>query len=140
MFFVLQKILFYVIIDYVMMKKMKEHLGQLLKRLRKEHNLTQGELALGLAKRLNKYVHPNYISRWEGMAYPPTEVISNLCDYYGITLKDIFNQLNGNGHEEEVEKTFSPEVQELCQQLDDLSPDAKAILISLVKNMLEKNK
>lgn len=63
---------------------MKQIIASNLTELRKAKGLTQGDLA----KRLN--YSDKAVSKWEhGDALPDIEILSQLCDLYGVTLNDI---------------------------------------------------
>ncbi len=61
-------------------------IGELLRELRKEKNLTQEDLA----EKMN--VSRRTVSRWEtGSNMPDLDVLVELADYYDVDLRDIFN-------------------------------------------------
>lgn len=64
----------------------QQKIGALLKKLRKEKNLTQAELAekLGVSNRS--------ISRWEnGMTMPDFDLLIELADLYGVGVREILD-------------------------------------------------
>ncbi len=61
-------------------------IGEFLRELRKEKNLTQEDLA----EKMN--VSRRTVSRWEtGSNMPDLDVLVELADYYDVDLRDIFN-------------------------------------------------
>lgn len=63
------------------MNNVKNNIASNLTRLRKEHNLTQSELALKL-----NYTDKS-VSKWEhGESVPPIETLKELADLYGVTI------------------------------------------------------
>lgn len=59
-------------------------MGNYLAQLRKEHQLTQAELAEKLG------VTNKTVSRWEtGNYMPPVEILIKLSDFYGLTINEI---------------------------------------------------
>ncbi len=69
----------------------QQKIGELLKNLRKEKNLTQAELAekLGVSNRS--------ISRWEnGMTMPDFDLLIELADFYGVDVREILDGERSN--------------------------------------------
>ena len=74
----------------------QEKTGSLLKKLRKEKNLTQEELAEKL------YVNSRSVSRWEnGRTMPDFDILIELAKFYDISIEEL---LNGERTEEIMEK------------------------------------
>lgn len=119
----------------LIMDKMSKHYGKILKKIRKERNLTQGELAVLLGQYTQEYIHPNYISRWELMNFPPLEVMVNLCGLYGIDICEILYE----GQDFDL-YGLTTEAKEIVSLIKNLSPDAQKMLLEFVKNMLPKTK
>ena len=83
---------------------MNETMGQIIRRLRKEHNLTQEELA----EQLN--ITYQAVSRWEnGTGMPDISQIVPLANVFGVTTDVLFN-IAGTNAAEEAEKI----VKEAC--------------------------
>ena len=75
---------------------MKENMGQIIKRLRKERNLTQEELA----EQLN--ISAQAISKWEnGTSMPDISQVVPLANLFGVPT-DVLFVVYGTEHEEEV--------------------------------------
>ena len=78
---------------------MKENMGQIIKRLRKERNLTQEELA----EQLN--ISAQAISKWEnGTSMPDISQVVPLANLFGVPTDVLFG-VYGTEHEEEVNGT-----------------------------------
>ncbi len=66
---------------------MKENMGQIIKRLRKERNLTQEELA----EQLN--ISAQAISKWEnGTSMPDISQVVPLANYFGVSTDTLFSR------------------------------------------------
>ncbi len=64
----------------------KEHIGNLIAKLRKEKNLTQDELGDLLG------VSGKSVSKWErGLSIPDTKTLNNLANILGVKLADLLN-------------------------------------------------
>ena len=92
-------------------------IGKLLQELRKEHGLTQEQLAeqMGVARRT--------VSRWEtGSNMPDLDVLIDLSDLYSVDLREI---LNGERKSERMDQ----ELKETVLQVADYSNEEKARLL-----------
>ena len=70
---------------------MKENMGQIIKRLRKERNLTQEELA----EQLN--ISAQAISKWEnGTSLPDISQVVPLANYFGVSTDTLFSREHKN--------------------------------------------
>ena len=70
---------------------MKENMGQIIKRLRKERNLTQEELA----EQLN--ISAQAISKWEnGTSMPDISQVVPLANYFGVSTDTLFSRESKN--------------------------------------------
>ena len=70
---------------------MKENIGQIIKRLRKEHNLTQEELA----EQLN--VSAPAVSKWEnGTSLPDITQVVPLANLFGVPTDVLFGVYGTN--------------------------------------------
>lgn len=66
---------------------MKSKLGENLKRIRKEHNLSQEEFAEDLN------VSRQAVSKWESnISYPEMDKILLICEKYNLNIDELFNQ------------------------------------------------
>ena len=66
---------------------MKSKLGENLKRIRKEHNLSQEEFAEDLN------VSRQAVSKWESnISYPDMDKILLICEKYNLNIDELFNQ------------------------------------------------
>lgn len=78
-------------------------IGEFIKNLRKEKNLTQGELAEKLS------VSPKTISKWEcGMGAPDVSIMMDLCKELGITVNELLcgEKIEKENYMENAEKNF----------------------------------
>lgn len=65
--------------------------GERLRELRKEHGLSQEEVAL------NADITPSYFGRIErGQANPTVSMLEKICDVIGISIIDIFTETDTN--------------------------------------------
>ena len=63
------------------------NIAENIKRLRKQHNLSQEQLA----EKLN--VSRQSVSKWEsGLAYPEMDKVLQICKMYNVNIDDLFNQ------------------------------------------------
>ena len=86
---------------------MNESIGQIIKRLRKERNLTQEELA----EQLN--ISAPAISKWEnGTSMPDISQIVPLANLFGVPTDVLFG-VYGTDHAEEVEERLG-EIFRMC--------------------------
>ena len=70
---------------------MKEHMGQIIKYLRKERNLTQEELA----EQLN--ISAQAISKWEnGTSMPDISQVVPIANYFGVSTDTLFSRESPN--------------------------------------------
>lgn len=83
------------------MDNLKKVIGDNLTKLRKSKNLTQAELAL-------KFNYSDKaISKWEkGDTLPDIEVLSSLCDFYGVTLDYLTHSTNQDKYIKEEDPTI----------------------------------
>lgn len=92
-------------------------IGKLLQELRKEHGLTQEQLAeqMGVARRT--------VSRWEtGSNMPDMDILIDLSDLYAVDLREI---LSGERKSEQMDQ----EMKETVLQVADYSKEEKARLL-----------
>ena len=111
-----------------------------LKALRKQHNLSQQELAKIAG------VTDKAISTWEsGTRIPRMGAIQKMADYFGLQKSDIIEDnsriLSGNAdtwaHALETESNES-DAQLLQNAKRDLSPEDYRLVIALIKRLREK--
>ena len=111
-----------------------------LKALRKQHNLSQQELAKIAG------VTDKAISTWEsGTRIPRMGAIQKMADYFGLQKSDIIEDnsriLSGDGstwtHALETESNES-DAQLLQNAKRDLSPEDYRMVIALIKRLREK--
>ena len=101
---------------------MKENMGQIIKRLRKERNLTQEELA----EQLN--ISAQAISKWEnGTSMPDISQVVPLANLFGVTTDVLFG-VYGIEHEEEVHSRLK-EIYELYDGCKDGEEGQTALII-----------
>lgn len=77
--------------------------GSFIKELRKEKNLSQGDLATELFEKYDVDVTGNAISRWESGSLPEIDRMCKIADYFNITMDEL---LEG---EKFVKHTFEEE-------------------------------
>ncbi len=102
---------------------MKENMGQIIKRLRKEQNLTQEELA----EQLN--ISAQAISKWEnGTSMPDISQVVPLANLFGVTTDVLFG-VYGAKHEKEINSRLKEiyEIHDVCKDGEE-GPTALAIL------------
>lgn len=101
---------------------MKENMGQIIKRLRKERNLTQEELA----EQLN--ISAQAISKWEnGTSMPDISQVVPLANLFGVPTDVLFG-VYGTEHEEEVHLRLK-EIYEIYDGCKDGKEGATALII-----------
>lgn len=101
---------------------MKENMGQIIKRLRKERNLTQEELA----EQLN--ISAQAISKWEnGTSMPDISQVVPLANLFGVPTDVLFG-VYGTEHEEEVNLRLK-EIYEIYDGCKDGEEGATALMI-----------
>lgn len=67
-------------------------LSDKLKTLRKQHNLTQSQLAKKL------YIGQTAVSAWEsGRSTPPTDKLQEIADLYGISMSELLDNTSNTG-------------------------------------------
>lgn len=101
---------------------MKLYIGENLKKLRAEKNVTQDALA--------EYLGVSYqaVSRWEnGLAYPDIELLPEIARYFEVSLEEL---LGTKSNEEKIKNTLSECWDLLCE---DKKPEALAKLHQLEK-------
>ena len=104
---------------------MKENMGQIIKRLRKERNITQEELA----EQLN--ISAQAISKWEnGMSMPDISQVVPLANLFGVPTDVLFG-VYGTEHEKEVHLLLK-EIYEIYDGCKD-GEEGKTALIILDK-------
>ena len=104
---------------------MKENMGQIIKRLRKERNITQEELA----EQLN--ISSQAISKWEnGMSMPDISQVVPLANLFGVPTDVLFG-VYGTEHEKEVHLLLK-EIYEIYDGCKD-GEEGKTALIILDK-------
>ncbi|MBQ8566528.1 MAG: helix-turn-helix transcriptional regulator [Clostridia bacterium] len=104
---------------------MKENMGQIIKRLRKERNITQEELA----EQLN--ISAQAISKWEnGMSMPDISQVVPLANLFGVPTDVLFG-VYGTEHEKEVHLRLK-EIYEIYDGCKD-GEEGKTALIILDK-------
>ncbi len=93
---------------------MKETMGQIIRRLRKERNLTQEELA----EQLN--VTPQAVSRWENeTGMPDISQVIPLANVFGVSTDVLFGK-DGTDGQEEIEEYIRKNEIKLCNRPDDV--------------------
>ncbi len=101
---------------------MKENMGQIIKRLRKERNLTQEELA----EQLN--ISAQAISKWEnGTSMPDISQVLPLANVFGVPTDVLFG-VYGTEYEEEVNSRLK-EIYEIYDSCKDGEEGATALII-----------
>ena len=101
---------------------MKENMGQIIKRLRKEQNLTQEEFA----EQLN--ISAQAISKWEnGTSMPDISQVVPLANLFGVPTDVLFG-VCGTKHEEEVNLRLK-EIYEIYDGCKDGEEGATALII-----------
>lgn len=78
-------------------------IGEFIKDLRKERNLTQGELAEKLS------VSPKTVSKWEcGMGAPDVSIMMELCKELGISVNELLSgeRIEKENYMEKAEENF----------------------------------
>ena len=98
-------------------------IGEFLKELRKEKNMTQEQLADKF------FVSRRTVSRWEtGSNMPDLDVLVELADFYEVDLRDIFN---GQRREPDMD----PELKDTLLQAADYTKDNKKKITKRVNYM-----
>ena len=107
---------------------MNNKFAENLKKIRKEHNLSQEEIAEELK------VSRQAISKWESSAaYPEMDKIIALCDKFNVNIDDLLHRnIKEVKEEEESKKTFNKAVDDFLKFITDT--------ISLFSNMSFKSK
>ena len=101
----------------------QQKIGEFLKTLRKENNLTQEELA----DKLN--VSRRTVSRWEtGSNLPDLGILVELADFYDVDMREIFN---GERKNENMEK----ELKETMLMAADYTDDRMAKILKRMQLM-----
>ncbi|MBO4242092.1 MAG: helix-turn-helix domain-containing protein [Clostridiales bacterium] len=92
----------------------QQKIGEFLKTLRKEKNITQEDLAYEMN------VSRRTVSRWEtGSNLPDLAILVELADYYDVDLREIFN---GERKEENMDK----DLKDTMMMAADYTDEAKA--------------
>ena len=107
---------------------MNNHFSQNLKKIRKDYNLSQEQLALELG------VSRQAISKWESaIAYPEMDKIIYLCDKFNLKIDDLLHQdIKEVKREEESKKKLNKTIDDLLKFVTDT--------INLFSNMNFKSK
>lgn len=107
---------------------MNNKLAENLKKIRKEHNLSQEQLAESLG------VSRQAISKWESkVAYPEMEKIITICEKFNLNINDILNKdINEIKSEEESKKKVSKYIEDILNFITET--------ISMFGNMNFKSK
>ncbi len=86
-------------------------MGQFIKMLRKEKDLTQEQLAEEL------FVSSKTVSRWEtGNTLPDLVMLQNIADYFGVDIREVIDGARFTGSEEAVRGTAEKEkVQKMAE-------------------------
>ena len=101
---------------------MKENMGQIIKRLRKERNLTQDELA----EQLN--ISAQAISKWEnGSSMPDISQVVPLANLFGVPTDVLFG-IYGTEHEKEINLRLK-EIYEIYDGCKEGEEGATALII-----------
>ena len=107
---------------------MSNQFSENLKKIRKEHNLSQEQLAdeLGVSRQA--------ISKWESsMAYPEMDKIIALCDKFDLNIDDLLHKdIKEIEHEEESKKRLNKSIDDFLKFITDT--------INLFSNMNFKSK
>lgn len=94
-----------------------------IKRLRISHNLTQLELAKIVG------VSDKAVSTWEsGRKIPRIQVLSKLCDYFGVSLGELFEE-----EEKRTDEPVSKKEKELLKWFRRLSDKEQDVIFYLTK-------
>ena len=98
-------------------KKMDQcMIGEFLKELRKDKNITQEQLA----EKMN--VSRRTVSRWEtGSNMPDLDILVELSDFYNVDLRDIFN---GKRRENNMDR----EIKDTLLQAADYTQERKKVI------------
>ena len=98
----------------------QQKIGLFLKQLRKEKNLTQGQLA----EILN--VSDRTVSRWEtGNNMPDLSILVDLADFYNVDVREIIDG-------ERKERAAEQESRETIVKLSDYSKEKEAFLLKKI--------
>ncbi len=101
---------------------MNENMGQIIKRLRKERNLTQEELA----EQLN--ISAQAISKWEnGTSMPDISQVVPLANLFGVPTDVLFG-IYGTDHNDEV-KARLDEIYRICDNCKDGEEGTTAMVV-----------
>lgn len=95
-------------------------IGNFLKSLRKERNLTQEELAEKIGTTYKT------ISRWEtGLYLPPVEMLQVLSNFYNVSINEILSgeRLDGKNYKEVAERTLLETVRDSKYEAENTKRD-----------------
>lgn len=86
----------------------KEKVGNFIKKLRKQANMTQKELGAKL------HVTDKAVSKWErGLSFPDITMLNSLAEIFNVTASEILNAEIGRKEEINVEKKIQETVEEI---------------------------
>ncbi len=104
--------------------------GEKLKELRTNRNIFQKDLAeyIGVSRAI--------ISQYEsGDKYPSIDTIEKIAEYFGVTIDYL---LGSNNTINDLEEQFPEGVQVLRRATKELTPEARAKMVKLMKAFLEE--
>lgn len=104
--------------------------GKNLKELRNSRNIIQKDLAeyIGVSRAI--------ISQYEsGDKFPSVETIEKIAEYFGVTIDYL---LGSNNTIDDLEEQFPEGVQVLRRATKELTPEARAKMVKLMKAFLEE--
>jgi transcriptional regulator with XRE-family HTH domain len=108
------------------------NIGDNIKRIRTEKGIQQKKMALDLG--LNQ---SNYSKIENGKREPSIELINKLSDYLGVTVNDLFNEVEQTPKEVTVEDKNLQEQMKLIQQLDE---EDRFIVFRMIDKLLTTKK
>lgn len=86
----------------------KEKVGNFIKKLRKQANMTQKELGAKL------HITDKAVSKWErGLSFPDITMLNSLAEIFNVTASEILNAEIGKKEEINVEKKIQETVEEI---------------------------
>jgi transcriptional regulator with XRE-family HTH domain len=109
----------------------KNILGDKLKKLRKEKNLTQAELSklLGLSK--------NYIAKVESGVKPSMETFRKLADFFEVPIEYLVSENEDNTA---VVPVRNKEILEALIEVDKMEHEDQRLVLDVIKVIMEKNR
>lgn len=99
-----------------------EKVGKFIAHLRKEKNMTQGELAIKL------YVDRSLVSKWErGINLPKIEVMQKLSNFFGVSVNELY-------YGEKINKKNKNEIDKVLINIikDDKRKIKKILIVSII--------